>query len=457
MPQQKGNILIIDDNKQILDSLKILLKSEFGKVETIRNPNLIPEKLRSENYDVILLDMNFTASINSGNEGIYWLKEILKTDPLAVVILITAYGDIELAVKAIKEGATDFITKPWDTEKLLITLNTACKLRESKIQVSHLKNQQQQLTEDIDRHYTMFTGNSPSMKKVYNVIDKVAGTDANVIILGENGTGKELVAREIHRKSNRAKDVFIGVDMTALSETLFESEMFGHVKGAFTDAHEDRPGRFETASGGTLFLDEIGNLPLSIQSKLLTAIQNREIYRLGSNKVVPVDIRLITATNKNISGMVEQHLFREDLLYRINTIQIEIPPLRNRREDIPGLADWFLKQYSCKYGKPHLKITPDGYEKLINYRWPGNVRELKHTIEKAVILSDSAILTANDFYFGNDISDKLSDSLILSDIEKQAIASALEKSGGNIVKAAKMLHISRTTLYSKIEKYNLNE
>ena len=455
MPQ-KRNILIIDDNKQILDSLRILLKTEFSRVETIRNPNLIPEKLRMEDYDVILLDMNFTASINSGNEGIYWLKEILKTDPLAVVILITAYGDIELAVKAIKEGATDFITKPWDTEKLLITLNTACKLRESKLQVSHLKDQQQQLTEDIDRHYTMFTGNSPSMKKVYNVIDKVACTDANVLILGENGTGKELIAREIHRRSGRAKSVFIGVDMTALSETLFESEMFGHMKGAFTDAHEDRPGRFETASGGTLFLDEIGNLPLSIQSKLLTVLQNREVYRLGSNKVIPVDIRLITATNKNISGMVEQHLFREDLLYRINTIQIEIPPLRNRREDIPGLADRFLQQYSTKYEKSYLKISPDGYEKLINYRWPGNVRELKHTLEKMVILSDSGVLTAGDFYFGNDASNNLSDSLKLSDIEKQAIISAIEKSGGNIVKAAKMLNISRTTLYSKIEKYNLN-
>ena len=439
MPQ-KGNILIIDDNKQILDSLRILLKTEFSRVETIRNPNLIPEKLRAEDYDVILLDMNFTASINSGNEGIYWLKEILKIDPLAVVILITAYGDIELAVKAIKEGATDFITKPWDAEKLLITLNTACKLRESKLQVNHLKDQQQQLTEDINRHYTMVTGSSPSMKKVYDVIDKVACTDANVLILGENGTGKELIAREIHRKSNRAKSVFIGVDMTALSETLFESEMFGHVKGAFTDAREDRSGRFETASGGTLFLDEIGNLPLSIQSKLLTALQNREVYRLGSNRAIPVDIRLITATNKNISGMVEQHLFREDLLYRINTIQI----------------DRFLQQYSNKYGKFHLKISPDGYEKLINYRWPGNVRELKHTMEKMVILSDSGVLTAGDFYFGDETSGNLSNSLKLSDIEKRAIASALEKSGGNIVKAAKLLNISRTTLYSKIEKYNLN-
>ncbi|MBN2347607.1 MAG: sigma-54-dependent Fis family transcriptional regulator [Bacteroidales bacterium] len=457
MQLEKGKILIIDDNKQILDSLQILLKSEFGLIDTIKNPNLIPEKIRSTSYDIILLDMNFSAGVNTGNEGIFWLTEILKTDPLAIVILITAYGDIELAVKAIKEGATDFITKPWDTEKLLATLSAAFKLRKSKLELFNLKNRQHQLNKDIDRQFNVFTGKSPVMKEIYTIIDKVAATDANVLILGENGTGKEIFAREIHRKSKRSQEVFMGVDVASLSETLFESEMFGHEKGAFTDAGEKRMGRFETATDGTLFLDEIGNLSLPVQAKLLTALQNREIYRLGSNVPIPINIRLISATNKNLFQMIEDKFFREDLLYRLNTIQIKIPPLRERKEDIPGLADWFLTHYTCKYEKTGISITNSGYDKLINYSWPGNIRELKHAIEKVVILSESKKLQADDFYLKEPYGDFTNafDSNRLIDLEQIAIIKALEKCKGNIAKTAKMLDISRTTLYSKIKKYGL--
>jgi len=457
MTAKKGKILIVDDNVQILDSLKILLKSEYEEIETIKNPNLIPEKIRSGNYDIILLDMNFAAGISTGNEGIFWLREILKLDPDAIVILITAYGDINLAVQSIKEGATDFITKPWDTEKLLVTLNTAYALRQSKLKVNSLKNKQRQLTEDIDKRFQMFTGISKTMQEVLQTINKVASTDANVLILGENGTGKELIAREIHKKSKRSSEVFVSVDMGALTETLFESEIFGHVKGAFTDAKEDKAGRFETASGGTLFLDEIGNIPLSLQSKLLSVLQNRQITRLGSNKVIPIDIRLISATNKPVYNMVEENLFREDLLYRINTIQIEVPPLRKRKNDIPGFVDFFMKQYSNKYEKPLLKITESAYDLLVNYSWPGNVRELKHTVEKAVILSESDILKPEDFYLRQlkPAVNEISDSLKLADTEKHTIEKVLEKCNGNLSKAANMLEISRTTLYSKIEKYKI--
>jgi DNA-binding NtrC family response regulator len=457
MATKKGKVLIVDDNVQILDSLKILLKSEYEKIDAIKNPNLIPEKIQSDNYDIILLDMNFAAGINTGNEGIFWLREILKSDPDAIVILITAYGDINLAVQSIKEGATDFVTKPWDTEKLLTTLNTAYELRQSKLKVNSLKNKQRQLTEDIDKRFQMFAGTSKAMQEVQQTINKVAKTDANVLILGENGTGKELIAREIHKKSKRSSEVFIAVDMGALTETLFESEIFGHVKGAFTDAREDKAGRFEIASGGTLFLDEIGNIPLSLQSKLLSALQNRQITKLGSNKVIPIDIRLVSATNKPVNNMVEENLFREDLLYRINTIQIEVPPLRKRKDDIPGFIDYFLKQYSGKYEKPLLKITTDAYELLINYSWPGNVRELKHTVEKAVILSESDALKPEDFYLRQlKPEDKeKADSLKLTDAEKHTIEKVLEKCNGNLSKAAAMLEISRTTLYTKIKKYKI--
>jgi DNA-binding NtrC family response regulator len=457
MSKKAGRILVVDDNVQILNSLRLLLKAEFEEISVARNPNMIPSLMQSDSFDIVLLDMNFSSGDNSGNEGFFWLSEILKIDPSVIVILITAYGDINLAVRAIKEGATDFITKPWDAEKLIITLKNALEIRTSKVEVKRLKIRQQQLNEDIERQFRMFKGTSKKMQEIFKTIDKVARTDANVLILGENGTGKELIARDIHKKSNRAGEIFLSVDMASLSESLFESEMFGHMKGSFTDAREDRIGRFETASGGTLFLDEIGNLSPTVQSKILGVLQNLEITRLGSNKPIPVNFRLITATNKDLQELVRRNLFREDLLFRINTIQIELPPLRERKEDIPGLADFFLAQYAFKYGKPDLKISRNAYETLINYSWSGNIRELKHTMEKAVILCNSTILKPEDFYLKHKVMQKDQDDAVfsLADSEKNAILKAMERCMGNISKASLMLEISRTTLYSKIREYGL--
>jgi len=457
MEKKIGNILIVDDNTQILNALQLLLKSEFAAVTCIKNPNQIPALMYASSYDIILLDMNFRSGDSSGNEGLFWLSEILKRDPLAVVIMITAYGDINLAVRAIKEGATDFIAKPWEAEKLIITLKNAVKLRKSGMEVQKLQGKQQQLTEDIEKQFRMFRGTSKRMEEVYRTIEKVALTDANVLIIGENGTGKEVMAREIHRRSKRVSEIFLAVDMGSLSETLFESEMFGHVKGSFTDAREDRAGRFEIATGGTLFLDEIGNLTMPAQAKLLGALQNREITRLGSNRPVPFDIRLICATNKRPDELVALNLFREDLLFRINTIQIEIPPLRERKEDIPGLADYFLAQYTARYEKPLMRMTGAAYDALMNFHWPGNIRELKHTIEKAVILCDSSVLKPEDLSLRQKAMPEPDSECLTSlrDIEKKAIAGALEKCRGNISQAAKMLDISRTTLYAKMKDYGL--
>lgn len=449
----KGKILIIDDNIQILNSLQILLKDEFKKVDIINSPNQISERLWREKYDIIMLDMNFAVGETSGNEGIFWLNEIRKSDPYTAIILITAYGDINLAVKAIKNGATDFIAKPWDPEKLIITLKNAYELKRSRQEVKTLKNKQRQLSEEINRGFRMFIGSSTVMNDLMGTIHKVAQTEANILILGENGTGKEVIAREIHKRSTRAGNIFVGVDVAALSETLFESEMFGHVKGAFTDAKEDRAGRFENAQNGTLFLDEIGNLSLSLQSKLLQAIQNREITRVGSNQTIPIDIRLISATNKPVSQMVADKTFREDLYYRLNTITIEVPPLRNREEDIPGLAEFFLKDYCQKYEKHHLKLTREAMDKLLHYAWPGNIRELKHTMEKAVILSDQEQIGPGNLYLCEDPGSGPVDSFKLYDVEKRTILEVLNKCRGNYSETAKMLDISRTTLYSKLKKY----
>ena len=458
MKKQKGKILVIDDNQSILNSLELLLKYEFDLIEKVKNPNLIPAYIDKDNYDLILLDMNFTAGISSGNEGIFWLKKIIEKDPLAVVIMITAYGDINLAVKAIKDGATDFISKPWDSEKLLVTLKNALKLRHSKLEVENLKQKQKDIQAYIGKPVEPMIGSSVEMRKIQDLINKVACTEANVLILGENGTGKELVAREIHRRSDRKNEIFIPVDMGSLSEGLFESELFGHEKGAFTDANEKRKGRFEAASGGTLFLDEIGNLSMSLQSKILTAIQNKEIIPLGSNKPVSVEIRLICATNKDPGKLVEENLFREDLLYRINTVQISLPSLRNRDDDIVLLADYFLKKFAVKYEKQYLKINSKAVNKLLNYAWPGNVRELRHAIEKAVILSESDSLKPDDFIFriknAEESFNKI-ESLNLLDVEKTAINKALIKNKGIISESAKELGISRTTLYTKMKKFDL--
>ena len=454
----KGKILIVDDNEGILKSLSFILKQEFEEVSGIKSPAKFTSLLQSGSFDVILLDMNFSAGINTGNEGIFWLKEIIKADADAVVILITAYGDIELAVRAMKEGATDFIQKPFDPIKLISTVKSAYQLRLSKQQVSKLIQKQKHLSEDLDKTFVSLIGESPAMRQILTTVKKVAPTDANVLILGENGTGKELIAREIHRQSKRADDVFISVDLGSLSESLFESELFGHVKGSFTGAMEDRKGRFETASGGTLFLDEIGNLPISLQSKLLTVLQNRYIIPVGSNKQVPIDVRLITATNKHLSELIKENLFREDLMFRINTIQIEIPPLRNRTGDILLLAEHFLKLYGKKYEKPYLKISGTAIEKLKLYEWPGNVRELQHMIENSVIMADEGVIRSENLHFTTKISSGKSltdNSLNLNNVEKLTIKEALFKNKGNINQTAKELGITRKTLYSKIEKYEL--
>jgi len=453
----KPKLLIIDDNAQILESLKILLDEEFEVLETLRKPDLIPERLQHQSFDIVLMDMNFAVGETSGQEGMYWLQEIMKKDPLAIVILITAFGDIELAVEAIKQGATDFITKPWNPDKLIATLKSGYELRKSRLEVRNLRDKQFQLTSEIDKNFSMFTGSSVGMKRIQETVKKVSGTDVNILILGENGTGKEVIAREIHRQSDRAEEVFISVDLAALSESLFESEMFGHVKGAFTDAREDRPGRFEVANGGTLFLDEIGNLSLSIQSKLLQVLQNREVIRVGATQTVPVDIRLISATNKPIHEMVSELTFREDLFFRINTIKIEIPPLRERIPDIPGLTDFFLKEYTRKYEKPFLKINSKALNKLCSYAWPGNIRELKHTMEKSVILCESSTIKPEELYLsaGNSTHKTGKITHKLTNMEKNAIAKVIEECRGNYSLAAKMLGISRTTLYAKIKKYGL--
>jgi len=452
-----GKLLIVDDHKQVLKALVQLLEAEFDSIKGISNPNQITSNINKEEYDVILLDMNFSAGDNTGNEGLYWLNRILKSDPLAIVVMITAYADVNLSVRAIKEGATDFVVKPWDNNKLITTLQAACKLRQSKIENKKLRDRQKQINKGINKQYGPLIGKSQAMENVLQVMNKVARTEANILVIGENGTGKELIVKEIHNISRRADEVFISIDLGTITETLFESEMFGHIKGAFTDAKEDKTGWFETASGGTLFLDEIGNLSLTMQSKLLTAIQNRLIYKVGSKTPIPFEIRLICATNKNLQEMVSKNLFREDLYYRINTIVIEIPPLRDRDEDIVLLAEHFLKEYANKYEKFYLKFNSKTLDKLMKYNWPGNVRELQHTIEKAVILCDSDILMPEDFIISHSTQPPFLQQKpsTFAEIEKQAMQIALSNNNGNVIKAAKELDIARQTMYNKMQKYNL--
>jgi len=449
-----ARILVVDDNVQILESLRILLKDEFKEIDVISKPSRIPEMLWRKDYDIVMLDMNFATGDTSGNEGIFWMNEIRKSKTLLPIILITAYGDIELAVKAVKEGATDFITKPWEPEKLIITLKNAYRLYRSHKEVKKLKIKEQQLSADLDREFRMFHGSSEVMIELMKTVSRVAATDANILILGENGTGKELIAREIHRQSERSNEVFVGVDVASLSETLFESEMFGHVKGAFTDARDDRMGRFESAQEGSLFLDEIGNIPLPIQSKLLQVIQNREVVRVGGHKPLKIDIRLITATNRALKQMVGEGSFREDLYYRLNTVTLEVPPLRDRPEDIPSLAGIFLEQYRQKYNKPEMKLDRSALKKLQLYPWPGNVRELKHSMERCIIMAEGSLIGPEDLNLYEQDTDQ-GDSLKLDEVEKRTIARVLKKCGGNHTRAAQMLDISRTTLYAKVKRYGL--
>ncbi|HCT29599.1 MAG TPA: sigma-54-dependent Fis family transcriptional regulator [Bacteroidales bacterium] len=454
---KKGTILIVDDNKSVLNSLNLFLKHKIDKVITCSNPNQILSILKSEEIDLVLLDMNFSAGVNSGNEGIFWLREIHKVQPQMVVILITAYGDIELAVNAMKEGANDFILKPWDNQKLLATILNGIELSQSRKEVSDLKQKTKQLIEDTNTKYQDFIGKAPAMLEMFKTIEKVARTDANILILGENGTGKEMVARHIHMLSKRSDKIFLGVDLGSLSESLFESELFGYTKGAFTDAKDDRQGRFQTASEGTLFLDEIGNISPTMQSKMLSVIQNKTITPIGSNKATAVDVRLICATNQNLQEMVKQGAFREDLLYRINTIQINIPPLRERGNDIAELANYFLNKYADKYDKPVLSINDRAINKLTDYPWPGNVRELSHCIERAVILSDKDVLTPTELFLNDDLSfNELGNSpMTLDDAEKILIGNSIKRNKGNLSNVARELKIGRQTLYRKMEKYGL--
>jgi DNA-binding NtrC family response regulator len=458
MNSKYGKILAIDDNEDILFAIKFLLKSQAELVVTLNRPERIPELMSKEDFDVIFLDMNFTRDAISGQEGFDWLSKILEIDKDAVVVFITAYGDAEKAVKAIKAGATDFILKPWQNEKFLATLSSAIKLRQSKREAFSLKSKQNELSAVMDQPFTEFIGNSPEMQKVFSTIQKVAVTDANVLILGENGTGKELVARALHRNSLRRDDVFISVDLGAITESLFESELFGYEKGAFTDAKKDKPGRFEVASGGTLFLDEIGNLSLPFQSKLLTVLERREVIRVGATRTKPIDVRLICATNNNIHQMVGDNSFRQDLLYRVNTVEIQLPPLRDRIGDIPLLANHYIKMYSRKYKKALKGISSAAVKMLSQYSWPGNVRELQHAIERAVIMTDTEILQPDDFILSNQTgkNDDLGISTYnLDDIEKLVIMKVLKMSQGNISQAAQELGITRASLYRRMEKYEL--
>jgi DNA-binding NtrC family response regulator len=453
----KGKILILDDNKSVLTALEMLLQTEFDEVLTLKNPNALISTIQKYQIDIVLLDMNFRTGINNGNEGIFWLNQIQKCDPSISVIMITAYGDVELAVKAVKQGAFDFILKPWDNNKIISTLHASLKLRKSKIENLSLLKTTQTLKQELKPSAQFFIGQSPPIMRVMDMVKKVAITDANIFITGENGTGKELIAREIHMLSKRKKEIMLTVDMGAISETLFESELFGHTKGSFTDAKATRIGKLEAAENGTLFLDEIGNLSLTLQSKMLSSLQNRSIVRLGSNTQIPINIRLITASNKDLKKMISVDLFREDLLYRINTITIDLPPLRDRGNDILLIADFYLKKYASKYEKYGLKINQKALQKLLNYKWPGNVRELQHTMEKAVILADDKVLSEDSFSLCDDSNNIKKDlhNKTLEDMEKDMILANIHKENGNMSTVAKNLGISRQTLYNKINRYDI--
>lgn len=443
---------MVDDNKSILSAVEILLRGHFEKVILLSTPNRIKTTLREESVDVVLLDMNFSAGINTGNEGLYWLSEIKKSHPAMVVVLFTAYADIELAVRGMKEGATDFLVKPWSNHKLIETLGRAYLLSQSDRKVLSPAEPLPAATLPAD---AMFWGESVAMKQLRLLVEKVAVTDANVLITGENGTGKEMLAREIHRLSRRSKRSLVAVDMGAIVESLFESELFGHVKGAFTDARTDRPGKFESAHESTLFLDEIGNMPYHLQAKLLVALQGRQVVRVGSNESIAVNLRLICATNRNLPEMVQREQFREDLLYRINTIHVEIPPLRERREDVIPLCDIFLARYAAAYGKPVANLTPAAKEKLTHYAWPGNIRELQHTLEKAVIIADRNPLDVDDFHFCAKQPVVVPEASSLEEMESNLIRLTIEKFNGNLSQVAVQLGITRQTLYNKIKRYEL--
>ena len=448
--KKQGTLLIVDDNRNILTTVRMLLEPIFSQIITIANPNSIPAKLREEKPDVVLLDMNFSSGINSGNEGLYWLREIKSLRPQTEVVLFTAYADIQLAVTGIKEGATDFIVKPFDNEKMIRTLVEA---RDQNKAVDKLSTKNCGKTSQS----AMYWGDSEVMNSLRNIVDKVSKTDANILITGENGTGKEVLANEIHRLSTRGKKKMLPVDMGAITETLFESELFGHVKGAFTDAKVDKPGKFELADGSTIFLDEIGNLSYGLQAKLLTALQSRSIVRVGGSTQIPINVRLVCATNRNLQQMVNDGEFREDLLYRINTIHLELPALRQRKTDIVPLAERFLLQYGDLYNKVNLRLSEEAEKKLTSLPWYGNIRELQHAIEKAVILSDGGMISAEDIDGGNQQRREkpLEEVQTLDEMESRMIEKTIRECEGNLSVVAARLGISRQTLYNKIKRYGL--
>lgn len=452
-----ATILIVDDDEFVLLSLKLLLEQQYRHVITTSDPNRIPALADQFNPNLILLDMNFRQGDTSSNEGLFWLRHILKHYEDTQVILMTAYGEIQVAVGAIKEGAFDFIVKPWDNDNIQTNISNAISLGREKREVRTLRSRQKTLSSAIDSQYPRLIGESTAIQEIQNTIDKVSGTDADILILGENGTGKEVIARNIHRQSHRASEVFISVDLGSLSESLFESELFGHKKGAFTDAKEDRVGRIEAANGGTLFLDEIGNLSLQLQSKLLTFLQSRKITRVGTNTPIEVDVRIICATNCNLNQLVKEKKFREDLYFRINTVELVAPPLRERIVDIAILASHYLTQFSAKYQKRIKAINKIALESLQKYAWPGNVRELQHAIERAVIMNENGTLDAKDFHFLSADNNEAPyfDNYNLEKVEAWAIRRAIKKHEGNISHVAKELGLSRGALYRRLERYGI--
>lgn len=454
MIKKQGTILIVDDNRNILTTVRMLLEPIFDGIITIANPNSIPAKLREEHPDVVLLDMNFSSGINSGNEGLYWLREIKSLSPKTEVVLFTAYADIQLAVTGIKEGAADFIVKPFENEKMIRTLVEA---RDKNRAVDNVINRNGGKPGGKDAQSAMYWGDSEVMNNLRSIVEKVAATDANILITGENGTGKEVLANEIHRLSTRCGKKMLPVDMGAITETLFESELFGHVKGAFTDAKVDKPGKFELADGSTIFLDEIGNLSYGLQAKLLTALQSRSIVRVGGSTQIPINVRLVCATNRNLQQMVNDGEFREDLLYRINTIHLELPALRQRKSDIVPLAERFLRQYGDLYNKLNLRFSEEAEKKLTSLPWYGNIRELQHAIEKAVILSDGRMISAEDIDGGNQQKREkpLEEVQTLDEMESRMIEKTIRECEGNLSVVAARLGISRQTLYNKIKRYGL--
>ena len=452
----EARILVVDDNRNVLTALDLLLSREFTGVKCISKPGQILSELQADSYSAVLLDMNYVAGQHTGNEGLFWLRELMKTDPDLSVVMITAFGDIELAVTALKEGAVDFVLKPWDNQKLLATMLTAVRLTHSRRKVKSLQKDKASLKAELKGKPKRMIGRSAAMRRVYEMVEKVASTPANVLISGENGTGKELIAREIHERSDRSAEIMVSVDLGAVPDTLFESELFGHVKGAYTDAHTDRIGKIETAHRGTLFFDEIGNLALTLQAKLLSVLQNRTITRLGSTEIVPVDIRLVCASNMNLEAMVEEGRFRMDLLYRINTIRVELPPLRERDEDVLLLAAYFLHNFTMRYNKPGLKMDGKAEAALKKWSWPGNVRELQHSMERAVILTEGKTIGEDSFQFSTAASTSTSSfDGSLDEVEARLIRYSIKKYGGNMSAVALQLGISRQTLYNKIKKYGL--